>query len=172
MMGRGAYYQVPGDGHGDQQFRIRPFGSQPREPEADGRLLKGRLLRGRCPGGCHPSPEPVSIPNTPYSILDTLFIGSLASVASFPLNPLVPEHTKVMGKEWAEARRAANVARLRATLATALAGRTGITFELGCGHGLPGILCLLGGASVHFQDFNRQVLTHLTLPNVAANLAA
>jgi tRNA (guanine-N7-)-methyltransferase len=40
-----------------------------------------------------------------------------------------------MGKEWAEARREANVVRLRATLATALAGRTGITFELGCGHG-------------------------------------
>ena len=47
----------------------------------------------------------------------------------------MPEHTKVMGKEWAEARRAANVARLGSTLATALAGRTGITFELGCGHG-------------------------------------
>lgn len=51
------------------------------------------------------------------------------------LTPSVPEHTKVMGKEWAEARRAANVARLGATLATALAGREGITFELGCGHG-------------------------------------
>ena len=60
---------------------------------------------------------------------------SVAPVAPFPLNPVVPEHTKVMGKEWAEARREANVARLRATLATALAGRTGITFELGCGHG-------------------------------------
>lgn len=23
--------------------------------------------------------------------------------------------------------------------------------ELGCGHGLPGILCLLAGATVHFQ---------------------
>jgi tRNA (guanine-N7-)-methyltransferase len=51
------------------------------------------------------------------------------------LNPVVPEHTKVMGKDWAEARRDANVARLRATLAAALAGRTDITFELGCGHG-------------------------------------
>jgi tRNA (guanine-N7-)-methyltransferase len=40
-----------------------------------------------------------------------------------------------MGKEWADARRAANVARLAATLASALVGRTGITFELGCGHG-------------------------------------
>jgi len=47
----------------------------------------------------------------------------------------VPEHTKVMGKEWADARRAANVARLAETLAAALVGRTGITFELGCGHG-------------------------------------
>jgi len=51
------------------------------------------------------------------------------------LTPLVPEHTKVMGKEWADARRKANVARLAATLAAALAGRTDITFELGCGHG-------------------------------------
>ena len=40
-----------------------------------------------------------------------------------------------MGKEWADARRQANVERLRATLASALAGRTGLTFELGCGHG-------------------------------------
>jgi tRNA (guanine-N7-)-methyltransferase len=40
-----------------------------------------------------------------------------------------------MGKEWADARRTANVARLAATLSEALAGRTDITFELGCGHG-------------------------------------
>ena len=40
-----------------------------------------------------------------------------------------------MGKEWADARRAANVSRLAASLAEALAGRTTITFELGCGHG-------------------------------------
>jgi tRNA (guanine-N7-)-methyltransferase len=40
-----------------------------------------------------------------------------------------------MGKEWADARRQANVERLRATLTAALAGRTGLTFELGCGHG-------------------------------------
>lgn len=69
----------------------------------------------------------LSLPPTP--------LVSVAPVASFPLNPFVAEHTKVMGKEWADARRAANVARLGETLATALAGRTGITFELGCGHG-------------------------------------
>lgn len=40
-----------------------------------------------------------------------------------------------MGKEWADARRAANVDRLRATLAETLVGQTGFTFELGCGHG-------------------------------------
>lgn len=65
----------------------------------------------------------------------SLSLLSLASSCPFPLNPLVPEHTKVMGKDWADARRAANVARLAATLADALVGRTGITFELGCGHG-------------------------------------
>ena len=43
--------------------------------------------------------------------------------------------------------------------------------ELGCGHGLPGILCLLLGAEVHFQDYNHEVLTQLTMPNVAANFA-
>eukprot|EP00878_Enallax_costatus_P021358 GHUV01022607.1.p1 GENE.GHUV01022607.1~~GHUV01022607.1.p1 ORF type:complete len:240 (+),score=47.92 GHUV01022607.1:893-1612(+) len=42
--------------------------------------------------------------------------------------------------------------------------------ELGCGHGLPGVLCLLAGATVHFQDFNKQVITSLTIPNVQANL--
>jgi tRNA (guanine-N7-)-methyltransferase len=40
-----------------------------------------------------------------------------------------------MGKEWADARRQANVERLRATLAATLDGRTSLTFELGCGHG-------------------------------------
>lgn len=47
----------------------------------------------------------------------------------------MPELTKVMGKDWADARREANVAKLRATLVTALAGQTSFTFELGCGHG-------------------------------------
>ena len=74
---------------------------------------------------------------------------SLAPAPPFPLNPLVPEHTKVMGKEWADARRAANVDRLAATLATALAGRTDITFELGCGHGH----WLAAYAAAHPQEF-------------------
>lgn len=43
--------------------------------------------------------------------------------------------------------------------------------ELGCGHGLPGIFASLKGAgSIHFQDFNVEVLKCLTLPNVNANL--
>ena len=74
---------------------------------------------------------------------------SLAPAPPFPLNPLVPEHTKVMGKEWADARRAANVARLAATLADALVGRTDITFELGCGHGH----WLAAYAAAHPQEF-------------------
>lgn len=44
--------------------------------------------------------------------------------------------------------------------------------ELGCGHGLPGIFTGLEGAtSVHFQDFNAEVLRCLTIPNVEANVA-
>ncbi|KAG0623057.1 hypothetical protein M758_3G145900 [Ceratodon purpureus] len=43
--------------------------------------------------------------------------------------------------------------------------------ELGCGHGLPGIFaCLKGASSVHFQDFNAEVLRNLTIKNVQANL--
>ncbi|XP_073147048.1 uncharacterized protein [Henckelia pumila] len=43
--------------------------------------------------------------------------------------------------------------------------------ELGCGHGLPGIFaCQKGAASVHFQDFNAEVLRCLTIPNVNANV--
>ncbi|XP_020697046.1 histidine protein methyltransferase 1 homolog isoform X1 [Dendrobium catenatum] len=43
--------------------------------------------------------------------------------------------------------------------------------ELGCGHGLPGIFTALKGAStIHFQDFNAEVLRFLTVPNAKANL--
>jgi predicted nicotinamide N-methyase len=44
--------------------------------------------------------------------------------------------------------------------------------ELGCGHGLPGVVALLAGSSVHFQDYNKEVLQVLTVPTVAANWAA
>jgi len=40
-----------------------------------------------------------------------------------------------MGKDWADDRREANVARLRETLAQALGERPALTFEVGCGHG-------------------------------------
>ncbi|MEW5301652.1 MAG: hypothetical protein WDW36_004499 [Sanguina aurantia] len=33
--------------------------------------------------------------------------------------------------------------------------------ELGCGHGLPGIVAVLAGAEVHFQDFNKQQRSRL-----------
>ncbi|KAJ3115153.1 Histidine protein methyltransferase 1 [Phlyctochytrium bullatum] len=45
--------------------------------------------------------------------------------------------------------------------------------ELGCGSGLPGIFCMLGGAShVDLQDYNEEVIRLLTFPNVLLNLAA
>ncbi len=43
--------------------------------------------------------------------------------------------------------------------------------ELGCGHGIPGIVCAMHGASVTFQDFNREVLEHVTVVNVSRNVA-
>ena len=42
--------------------------------------------------------------------------------------------------------------------------------ELGCGHGLPGIVCVkLGAGHVTFADYNPDVLRSLTVPNVRAN---
>jgi hypothetical protein len=41
--------------------------------------------------------------------------------------------------------------------------------ELGCGHGLPGIVALLAGATVHFADYNKEVLQLLTQPSVLTN---
>jgi len=43
--------------------------------------------------------------------------------------------------------------------------------ELGCGHGLPGLVAAMAGADVHFQDYNHEVLTALTIPNAVANLS-
>lgn len=50
-----------------------------------------------------------------------------------------------------------------------LAGRR--VLELGCGAGIPGIVALLAGAEVHFQDYNAEVIRGLTIPNVQANAA-
>ena len=42
--------------------------------------------------------------------------------------------------------------------------------EAGCGHGIPAIAALLAGAQqVIFQDFNKEVLQHLTIPNIVVN---
>ena len=43
--------------------------------------------------------------------------------------------------------------------------------ELGCGGGLPGIFCLLNGASsVCLQDFNEEVIDYFTIPNLFINV--
>ncbi|TPX48477.1 hypothetical protein SeMB42_g02973 [Synchytrium endobioticum] len=41
--------------------------------------------------------------------------------------------------------------------------------ELGCGQGLPGIYCLQRGSDVTFQDYNEEVIYHLTMPNILLN---
>lgn len=43
--------------------------------------------------------------------------------------------------------------------------------ELGCGHGVPGIICALLGAQVCFQDFNPEALTTLAAPNLFLNMS-
>eukprot|EP01104_Vermistella_antarctica_P000677 TRINITY_DN10811_c0_g1_i1.p1 TRINITY_DN10811_c0_g1~~TRINITY_DN10811_c0_g1_i1.p1 ORF type:complete len:348 (-),score=68.01 TRINITY_DN10811_c0_g1_i1:495-1538(-) len=50
--------------------------------------------------------------------------------------------------------------------------RGATVLEAGCGHGLPGLLALLSGARVHFQDYNREVLERVTIPNVMRNIVA
>lgn len=50
-----------------------------------------------------------------------------------------------------------------------MAGRR--VLELGCGAGLPGMHALLNGASVDFQDYNEEVLEHVTVPNILLNIA-
>jgi len=42
--------------------------------------------------------------------------------------------------------------------------------EIGCGHGLPGIYALSRGAIVHFQDYNPEVITGVTMPNIVLNV--
>jgi hypothetical protein len=41
--------------------------------------------------------------------------------------------------------------------------------ELGCGAGFPGIYAWREGGQVDFQDYNVEVLEHITMPNVALN---
>lgn len=43
-------------------------------------------------------------------------------------------------------------------------------FEIGCGAGLPGVCAAMHGATVHFQDYNEEVLTTLTAPTLALNV--
>lgn len=42
--------------------------------------------------------------------------------------------------------------------------------DLGCGAGLLGIYAYRCGAEVHFQDYNKDVLTQITIPNVLLNV--
>ncbi|XP_070577866.1 histidine protein methyltransferase 1 homolog [Ptychodera flava] len=44
--------------------------------------------------------------------------------------------------------------------------------ELGCGAALPGIFALQHGAEVFLQDYNEEVITEITMPNVVLNLGA
>ena len=54
----------------------------------------------------------------------------------------------------------------------AAAGGAGTrVLELGCGHGLPGLVSLCRGAHVDFLDYNAEVVQQLTIPNVAAAAA-
>ncbi len=41
--------------------------------------------------------------------------------------------------------------------------------ELGCGAGLPGLVCLGAGADTDFQDYNSEVIERFTIPNVLLN---
>ncbi|XP_053609936.1 histidine protein methyltransferase 1 homolog [Plodia interpunctella] len=42
--------------------------------------------------------------------------------------------------------------------------------DLGCGAGILGIYAFINGANVTFQDYNQEVLEHVTIPNVLLNI--
>jgi len=46
----------------------------------------------------------------------------------------------------------------------------GWALDMGCGHGLPGIVCAQRGFNVVFQDFNSEVLLRQTMHNVKLNV--
>ncbi|XP_046833059.1 histidine protein methyltransferase 1 homolog [Vespa crabro] len=46
---------------------------------------------------------------------------------------------------------------------------TKLVLDLGCGVGIIGLISLLNGALVHFQDYNAEVITSVTIPNVFLN---
>jgi len=81
------------------------------------------------------------LPSTPLTAIPLSPLPYPLPFNTLPAHPFrsltkaMPEQTKVMGKDWADARREGSVDRLRLTLQTALADQTMITFELGCGHG-------------------------------------
>ncbi|XP_058807649.1 histidine protein methyltransferase 1 homolog isoform X2 [Phymastichus coffea] len=41
--------------------------------------------------------------------------------------------------------------------------------DLGCGAGIIGLIALLRGATIHFQDYNAEVIESVTIPNVILN---
>lgn len=44
-----------------------------------------------------------------------------------------------------------------------------LVMDLGCGAGLIGLIALLKNSTVHFQDYNAEVLKSMTIPNVLLN---
>lgn len=44
-----------------------------------------------------------------------------------------------------------------------------VVLDLGCGAGIIGLIALLKGATVHFQDYNVEVINTVTIPNVTLN---
>ena len=63
---------------------------------------------------------------------------------------------------------AVDLAGFLAELPDAELGPAHRVLELGCGHGLPGLVALRRGAQVDFVDYNVEVLQQLTIPNAVA----
>ena len=63
---------------------------------------------------------------------------------------------------------AVDLAGFLAELPDAELGPAHRVLELGCGHGLPGLVALRRGAQVDFVEYNVEVLQQLTIPNAVA----
>ncbi|KAI8468879.1 MAG: hypothetical protein J3K34DRAFT_294897 [Monoraphidium minutum] len=153
-------------------------------PRPGGGAPRGHAGAAAAAGGEGAELAEVAVPGSDITLLKTAVSSGAAAAllgeSQLQTSDLVPGKYEGGFKLWEGAiDLAAYLAARHALTAAAIEGRqppdgcslAGLcVLELGCGHGLPGILCLLAGSEVHFQDYNPEVLAALTAPNAAANL--
>jgi predicted nicotinamide N-methyase len=153
---------------------------------------KPRQLKLRVPKAAF-SDSPSTLPtNAPDDVLSFTLcyqtspeVGTLTAVTSIvnadaTTTTTATEHRDVIPgryygglKVWSCATLLAEYLSEHATHYSLLFRKSNVVAELGCGQGLPGLAALcLGARRVIFQDYNAEVLTLCTKPNLGATVAA